>query len=219
MPTQRYKSSYSHMHKVFPWPMTIYFSEAYSGLLVVLVLHELQLKSCWCGLQEWKVLPWAAWCPLGEGEGYCAYKRENISPGIFSSLLVLMGFPFYLCWYCLRQGSTYVGCLLPPGGGLGDSGSGSPSATGLPSVTGWRIGRYLVWIFLCSQVESQELPGLGLSLLLGEGQGDTRPAGTTSAGGGACVLLPGVGYRAWVGPLGSAVAAPTDRLTCCCWHV
>lgn len=39
------------------WPLT----EPYSGLLAILDLHELQLKSCWCCLQEWKVLPWAAW--------------------------------------------------------------------------------------------------------------------------------------------------------------
>lgn len=111
-------------------------------------------------------------------------------------------------------------CLLPLGGkgqelklvrGLGAPGSGSP-ATGLSSVTGWRIGRHLALIF-SSLVEGQKLPGLDLCCW----KKDKETAGTTSTGGGACALLPGVGWGMdW---LPGFCCYHSCRQTSCCWHM
>lgn len=130
------------------------------------------------------------------------------------------GLPIQFLLVLLGQGSTYMVCLLPLGGkgqelklvrGLGAPGSGSP-ATGLSSITGWRIGRHLALIF-SSLVEGQKLPGLDLCCW----KKDTETAGTTSTGGGACVLLPGVGWGMdW---LPGFCCYHSCRQNSYCWHM
>ena len=113
----------------------------------------------------------AGWLDQGrwwmEEGGPIGWRAFHLASVLLSNVLVC--FLLSLCFFTKKvplvlvkgQDTSHRSCSLPVGGGSEDSSSllllcgglGEPGL-GLPSATGWRIGRYSIWFFnvplLCS---------------------------------------------------------------------
>lgn len=156
-----------------------------------LAMYELQLESCWCYSQEWKVLPWAPWyrwwgmLDLHKGKDFSWYAlwSPDTNGLPILSLLVLLEIGKHLC-----------GLLLPLVG---------RSKT---SRSGWVPGH---WVKVWDTLDLFHFLPLDCLLLLGGRLGDTWPGSSSAVGGRtgrhrtcwyhqyrqhrACVLWPGMG--------------------------